>query len=203
MRPNVRMVSSVVFPSILPLGNSTFSLSTALFMSIGVIPYPDIFMGSSHRRMEYFFSPHILTPLTSGIVCSCSFTVRSAISLSSSNERLSLCRATIMMGRASASCFDTVGGSQSLGRNLCALETLSLTSLAAVSISTESSNSMVILLDPCWLTLESERMPGIPLMFCSRGSVIWFSITSAFAPGYEHCTEIMGLSTEGYSLTPK
>ena len=24
-------------------------------------------------------------------------------------------------------------------------------------------------------------MPGIPLIFCSSGSVIWFSITSAFA----------------------
>ena len=116
IRPNVRMVSSVVFPSILPLGNSTFSLSTAFLMSIGVIPYPDIFIGSSHRRIEYFFSPQMLTPLTSGMVCNCSFTVRSAISLNSSRERLSLCRATIMIGRASASAFETVGGSQSLGR---------------------------------------------------------------------------------------
>ena len=145
----------------------------------------------------------MLTPLTSGMVCNCSFTVKSAISLSSNSERLSLWSATIMIGRESASAFDTVGGSQSLGKKRCALETLSLTSLAAVSRSTESSNSTVILHEPCWLTLESERIPGIPLIFCSNGSVIWFSITSAFAPAYEHCTDMIGLSTDGYSLTPR
>ena len=203
IRPRVRIVSSVVFPSTLPDGNSTFSLSTAFLISIGVMPYPDILIGSSHKRIEYFFSPQMLTPLTSLIVWSCSLTVRSAISLNSRSERLSLCNATIMIGRASASAFDTIGGSQSLGRKRCARETLSRTSLAAVSKSTESSNSTVMRQDPCWLTLDRERMPGIPLMFCSRGSVIWFSITSALAPAYEHCTEIMGLSTEGYSLTPK
>ena len=54
--------------------------------------------------------------LTSEIVCNCSFTVRSAISLSSSKERLSLCKATMRIGVASASALDTVGGSQSRGR---------------------------------------------------------------------------------------
>ena len=137
------------------------------------------------------------------MVCNCSFTVRSAISLSSSSERLSLCMATISMGEASASAFETVGGSQSRGRLRCARDTLSRTSLAAVSRSTESSNSTVMRLCPCWLVLVSERMPGMPLMFCSNGSVIWFSITSALAPGYEQVTEMMGLSTDGYSLTPR
>ena len=66
--------------------------------------------------MEYFFSPQMLTLLTSEMVCNCSFTVRSAISLSSNRERLSLCKATIRMGVASASALDTVGGSQSSGR---------------------------------------------------------------------------------------
>jgi hypothetical protein len=36
---------------------------------------------------------------------------------------------------------------------------------------------------PWLLTLDIERMPGMPFMFCSSGSVIWFSITSALAPG--------------------
>ena len=106
----------MVLPSMLPDGSSTFSLSTAFFTSIGVMPYPAILMGSSQSRMEYFFSPHMLTLLTSGIVCSCSFTVRSAISLSSSSGLFSLCRATMSIGEASASAFDTVGGSQSRGR---------------------------------------------------------------------------------------
>ena len=181
--PMVRMLSSRVLPSMEPEGSSTFSLSRALFTSMGVTPYPDIFTGSSHRRMQYFFSPQIITLDTSWMVCSCSFTVRSAISLNSSRLRLSLCRATISMGMASASALDTVGGSQSRGKKRCALDTLSRTSLAAVSRSTESSNSTVMRHEPCWLTLVSERMPGIPLMFCSRGSVIWFSITSALAPG--------------------
>ena len=116
IRPIVRMFSSMVLPSMLPEGSSTFSLSTAFFTSIGVMPYPAILMGSSQRRMAYFFSPQMETLLTSEMVCNCSFTVRSAISLSSSSERFSLWRATIRMGDASASAFDTVGGSQSRGR---------------------------------------------------------------------------------------
>lgn len=66
--PIVRMFSSMVLPSMLPDGSSTFSLSTAFFTSIGVMPYPAIFIGSSHSRMEYFFSPQMLTLLTSGMV---------------------------------------------------------------------------------------------------------------------------------------
>ena len=116
------------------------------------------------------------------MVCSCSFTVRSAISLSSSNERLSLWMATMRIGIASASAFDTVGGSQSRGRNRCARDTLSRTSFAAVSRFTDRSNSTVMRHCPCWLVLVSERIPGIPLMFCSSGSVIWLSMTSALAP---------------------
>ena len=50
--PIVRMVSSVVLPSMLPEGSSTFSRSRAFFTSTGVMPYPAIFAGSSHRRIE-------------------------------------------------------------------------------------------------------------------------------------------------------
>ena len=87
------------------------------------------------------------------------------------------------IGMASASALDTVGGSQSRGSIRWARDTLSRTSLAAVSRSTDSSNSTVMRLLPYWLTDESERIPGIPLICCSSGSVIWFSMTSALAPG--------------------
>ena len=50
------------------------------------------------------------------MVCNCSLTVRSAISLSSSSERLSLWIVAMRIGVASASAFATVGGSQSRGR---------------------------------------------------------------------------------------
>src|SRR5450759_4225532 len=46
-------------------------------------------------------------------------------------------------------------------------------------------------------------MPGIPLIDCSSGSVIWVSITSEFAPGYCVSTEMIGGSTLGNSLIPK
>ena len=52
------------------------------------------------------------------------------------------------------------------------IRSLSRTSLAAVSKSTDNSNSTVIRHEPWLLTLDKERIPGIPLMFCSNGSVI-------------------------------
>ena len=52
-------------------------------------------------------------------------------------------------------------------------------------------------LDPSELTLEMERMPGIPLIASSSGSVICVSITSALAPGNEVLTEMIGGSTLG------
>ncbi len=100
--------------------------------------------------MANLFSPQIKTPLTPDMVCNCSLNVKSAISDSSSKDLCGLLTAIIIIGLASASAFETVGGSQSRGNLLCACETLSRTSLAAVSILTESSNSTVILLEP-WL----------------------------------------------------
>ncbi|MPM38005.1 hypothetical protein SDC9_84628 [bioreactor metagenome] len=137
------------------------------------------------------------------MVCKRSFTVSSAISDNCNSERVGLSTVTCIIGSASASALATVGGSASRGKYRIALETLSRTSLAAVSKSTLNSNSTVILEFPWLLWLISERIPGIPLMFCSSGSVIWFSITSAFAPGYPTDTVMMGLSTLGYSRTAR
>ena len=50
--PIVRRVSSTLLPSMLPDGNSTFSLVIVFLMSTGVMPYAAIFTGSSHMRME-------------------------------------------------------------------------------------------------------------------------------------------------------
>ena len=50
--PIVRRVSSTLLPSMLPDGNSTFSLVMVFLMSTGVMPYAAIFTGSSHMRME-------------------------------------------------------------------------------------------------------------------------------------------------------
>jgi hypothetical protein len=60
-----------------------------------------------------------------------------------------------------------------------------------------------MLLRPTELVDEMVRMPGIPLIDFSRGSVIWLSIISAFAPVYEVLTVIIGGSMAGYSLTPR
>ena len=65
---------------------------------------------------ESTLSYPVCTPLTSLMVCNCSLTVRSAISLNSSSDRLSLWIVTIRIGEASASALVTVGGSQSRGR---------------------------------------------------------------------------------------
>ena len=86
------------------------------------------------------------------------------------------------MGCESASCLDTTGGSASGGRFRWALDTLSLTSLAAASISAPTSNSTVILLLPSLLIEVKDLIPEIPLIDSSRGSVIWASMTSALAP---------------------
>jgi len=47
------------------------------------------------------------------------------------------------------------------------------------------------------------RIPGIPLIDFSSGSVIWLSIISAFAPAYEVITVTKGGSMAGYSRIPK
>jgi hypothetical protein len=46
------------------------------------------------------------------------------------------------------------------------------------------------------------RIPSMPLIADSSGSVIWFATTSAFAPVYVVRTSIMGGSMAGYSRTP-
>ena len=82
-----------------------------------------------------------------------------------------------------ASALETTGGeSISCGKFRTACATLSRTSLAAASNSTSKLNSTEILLLPKVLDEVIERMPGIPLICFSSGSVIWFSIMSGFAP---------------------
>ena len=61
--------ASVAVPASLPAGNSTFSRSNAAAMSSGVRPCAASRAGSIHRRMAYFFSPHICIVLTPGMVC--------------------------------------------------------------------------------------------------------------------------------------
>ncbi len=181
-RPSVRIVSSVLAPSMLPLGSSTFSRASALFTSSGVMPKPAIFSGSSNSFILYFFSPQICTVLTPGMVCNRSLNWFVAMSVSSNSDRWSLWMVMLTMLPASASLFTVIGGSTSCGRVLSARLTRSRTSLAAASRSTSSSNSTVMLLRPSLLMLVSERMPAMPLMDSSSGSVTWLSMMSALAP---------------------
>ena len=78
-----------------------------------------------------------------------------------------------MIGCASASALDTTGGASiSCGRPLAACDTLSRTSLAAVSRSLSKLNSIVILLEPWALLEEILRIPSMELIAFSRGSVV-------------------------------
>ena len=74
---------------------------------------------------------------------------------------------------ALASALDTTGGLLiSSGKLLTACATLSLTSFAAVSKFTPKLNSTVILEFPTELEELMVRIPGIPLIAFSNGSVI-------------------------------
>ena len=86
------------------------------------------------------------------------------------------------MGLESASALATTGGSTSLGRFANERATRSRTSLAASSISTAKSNSTEIVERPSRLVEVSVRIPAMPLIDSSKGSVICDSIMSAFAP---------------------
>src|SRR5690606_29215675 len=67
------------------------------------------------------------------------------------------------------------------------------------SRSAPTSNCTVILLLPSALVEVRDLIPWIPLICSSSGSVIWASMTSAFAPTYEELTLITGGSKLGYS----
>lgn len=105
-----------------------------------------------------------------------------AISEISSKFLVSLCTFINTIGVASASAFATIGTSTSGGRLESDLDTLSRTSFVAASRSMSISNSTVIVLLPSRLTEVSDFIPDIPFIDSSRGSVIWLSMTSAFAP---------------------
>ena len=132
--------------------------------------------------MAGVLSPQISTRLTSGIVCRRSTKRSSAKRDSSSSERWSLRTVTWTIGGSSSLDFDTVGGSTSAGRFRIARDTRSRTSLVAVSRSIPSSNSTDTVLRPSRLTEVKLRMPAMPLIEASRGSVIWLSMTSEAAP---------------------
>jgi len=195
--PRVLIVSSVLSPSILPEGSSTFSRVTALRTSSGVSPYAASLAGSIFILMASFFDPHTLTALTPEMVCSLSLKLSSAYWLTSIMFLVSLLSVTAKMGCASASAFWTTGGSTSWGRRRMAPETLSRTSFTAVSISTSSLNSTVMRDDPSLLELDIERIPWTLLIADSRGSVICVSMTSELAPGNEVETVTMAGSTLG------
>ena len=154
-------------------------------------------------RMANFRSPQIWMLATPGIVCSRSLNTLFAISLSSFSLRRSLCTVATIMAFEFASCLATIGGSQSGGRLRWARATRSRTSFVAASRSSPRSNSTTIVLRPSADVDVSERIPAIPLMLSSRGSVICDSITSAFAPAYVVVTFTIGGSTFGNWRTPR
>ena len=79
----------------------------------------------------------------------------------------------MMMKSALASAFETTGGLlMSSGKLRTACATLSRTSLAAVSKLTPKLNSTVIFELPTELEELIVRIPGIPLIAFSNGSVI-------------------------------
>ena len=143
------------------------------------------------------------TRLTPSIVCNRSLKRLSAISVSSMRLRVSLRMFRKTIGGASASDFETEGGSASVGSTRRARLTRSRTSLAARSRSAPRSNSTVMVDRPARLTELIVRMPSMPLICSSSGSVICESMTSALAPRYSVVTLITGGSTAGYSRTPK
>ena len=122
--------------------------------------------------MAYLFSPQTEMELTPGIVCNLSTILFSAYSVNFKRFLMLLCTVMAMMGCAFASAFETTGEHQNPAELSVACETLSRTSLAAVSRSTLNSNSTLILLLP-WLLEELIFFtPGIPLIAFSNGSVI-------------------------------
>lgn len=133
-------------------------------------------------RIEYRFSPQILTCEIPGTVCNRSLKILLAISLRLSRSLSSLCIVNAMMVDAEALDLVTVGGSASGGNLLWDWDTLSRTSLAAASKSVPISNSTVMELLPSAEVEDRDRIPAIPLMLSSSGSVIWDSMTSELAP---------------------
>ena len=84
---------------------------------------------------------------------------------------------------SSAVVFCTSGGSASSGSAPSTRDTRSRTSLAALSISRDSSNSTLILERPSRLLERMVLIPSMPAMASSIGCVILVSTTAAEAPG--------------------
>ena len=88
-----------------------------------------------------------------------------------------------MIGWESESALATSGGLAWSGKAPCTRLTRSRTSEAATSMSRSRANSMVTFERPSRLVELIRSMPWMPATCCSIGSVIWFSMTSAEAPG--------------------
>ena len=101
---------------------------------------------------------------------------------------------------ASVSDFATLGLSASIGSRGEALETFSLTSLVADSMSLDRLNSILILESSSLLSDFISLIFEIPARESSRTCVISLSTISADAPLYTVLTVTTGLSISGYSL---
>ena len=113
----------------------------------------------------------------------------------------SLKNATQMMGRAEASCFATMGSSQSSGNRPRTRATRSRTSCAATSSSVPWMNSTLMTLPSSRLSLRICLMPAALPMASSTRWVISDSTTSALAPGYSVRMFTMMGSASGSSRT--
>ena len=112
------------------------------------------------------------------MVCKRSFTVSSAISLNSINERLLLRMAICMIGGGIGIRFRyrrwvAVTGKVALGTRYLITYIVRRRLHIHGQLKLYRDTAAALL-----LTLLNERIPGIPLIFCSNGSVIWFMITS-------------------------
>ena len=101
---------------------------------------------------------------------------------------------------ASVSDFATLGCSESFGNLGIALDTFSLTSLAADSMSLDKLNSILICEISSLLADFISLIFEIPDNESSSICVISLSIISAEAPRYTVDTVTTGLSISGYSL---
>ena len=89
----------------------------------------------------------------------------------------------------------------SVGRSRWACEIAAWTSCAAASILRESSNWMVMLVDPSELVEVIDSIPAIVENCFSSGVATEEAIVSGSAPGKLADTLIVGKSTLGRSLT--
>jgi hypothetical protein len=127
--------------------------------------------------------------------------MRVMMSVTSSADRVSLVKASQMVGEASASTFEITGSSTASGRRERTRETRSRTSAAASSGLRDSVKRAVIWLSSARETELMISMPSMPAIESSSGLVTVDSITSDEAPVSRVLTLTTGSSMRGYSRT--